>query len=727
MNLTSLSEHELLVFWVQMLVILVTARGLGFVARRVGQPAVVGELAAGLVLGPSLLGRVWPGGLEWFIPPYHSQSAMLLVVGWLGVVFLVFATGYETDLRLIAAQGKAAIFVSTGSLLLPIALGGVVGYMMPAAFIGAAGDRVIFALFMAAALSISSLPVIAKILGEMGLMRRNFGQLTVAAGMANDVVGWLVLGVIAGLAAAGELSLRPALTALIGIAVFVAFAFTVGQRIVDALLRRTLRGDSDLGGRVAVIVTVAFGAGAFTQWLGVEAVIGAFIAGIVVGRSRFRQAEAVEVVESFTAAFLAPVFFATAGLRVDVGLLRSGDVIVWALVIVAIASLGKFAGAWIGALAARLPHREGLALGAGLNARGALEIVIATVGLSLGVLNQRSYTVIVIMAVATSMLAPPLLRVIVRTWRGSLEEQERIKREQALSRNVLVSEKPVLLPNHEGCDAVVAAQVIDLVWPRAARVTVVSTAHGESNGDLDALNAVLHERPVEHVSASADSLSGYLLDESRLNYGAVVLGAGDDLGGSKLSAIVQDLLRDSGVPVVIIRRGIRDRGRRTPSAFARALVPVTGSKSSRAAQEIAFQMSQQLGTEVSLLHVEQTNGSGRDGRRIPFSGRVAMDDRTKVSSALMKEARVRATNLGATAAEHVRSGLIVSHEVVTAAADLDVDLVVLGATLRRVAGETFLGDVVADVLERSAATVVVVALPEPLVQAEPVPEEAADV
>ena len=718
MNLTSLSEHELLVFWVQMLVILLVARVLGLLAKRIGQPTVVGELAAGLILGPSLLGRVWPEGIDWLIPPYHSQSAMLLAVGWMGVVFLVFATGYETDLRLISAQGRAALSVSSGSLLLPIAFGAAVGFLMPSGFIGDAGERLIFALFVTAALSISSLAVIAKILSEMGLMRRNFGQLTVAAGMANDVFGWLALGVITGLATAGEVTVGPALTALVGIFAFVAFMLTIGQRGVDALLRACLRARVDLGGRVAALVIVTFAAGVFTQWLGVEAVIGAFIVGIVVGRSRFRQHDAVRVIESFTAAFLAPVFFATAGLRVDLGLLRSGEVVLWAAIIVAVASVAKFAGSWLGAIFARLPSREGLALGAGLNARGALEVVIATVGLSLEVFNQRSYTVIVLMAVTTSMLTPPLLRVIVRTWRGTIEEQERIRREEALSSNVLVRETPVLVANHDGCDPIVAAELVDLVWPLGTRVTVVSTSHDSSGRNLEVVRGVLEHRPVDAITTEVDALSSVLVNESSLNYGAVILGSGPNGGrGQSLSSVAEDLLRESGIPVVIIRRGVKDPDRATPSAFSRVIVPVTGSKSSRAAQEIAFSISERLGSDVRLLHVVQdSNGGARSERR----------QRGKVSSALIAEAKVRAVHLGAQASEHIRTGAIVSDEVVDAASALDVDLVVLGATLRRVSGEVFLGDVVQDVLARCSATVVVVALPDAEVEAAVVTQEAEE-
>src|SRR5690606_20370037 len=208
-------------------------------------------------------------------------------------------------------------------------------------------------------LAVSSLAVVAKILGELGFMRRDFGQITVAAGMANDVVGWLLLGGIAAVAAEG--AFRPGLllrTTLL-LAVMVVLAFTVGQRGIDAVLRVTRRRGENLGAGVAVVALVALGSAVVTQWIGVEGVLGAFLAGILLGRSRFQQDQVVHHVETVTSAFLAPVFFATAGLRVDLGVLVDEGDVGWAALLVAVALVAKFVGAYGGAMLAGLTRREG--------------------------------------------------------------------------------------------------------------------------------------------------------------------------------------------------------------------------------------------------------------------------------------------------------------------------------------------------------------------------------
>ena len=232
-ELIPIEEHELLVFWVQLFVILVFARSLGWMMRKIGLPGVIGELGAGLLLGPSVFGTVWPDGFNWFLNEGHEevQSAALLGVAWVGVALLLVVTGFETDLDLIRKLGRPAALVTTGSLILPLIGGLAVGYALPDIFLADGAERVNFALFVALALSVSSLAVVAKILSELGLMRRDFGQITVAAGMANDVVGWLMLGVFTGLATSGEIGVVQILKTVVPILIFVAVAMTLGQRL----------------------------------------------------------------------------------------------------------------------------------------------------------------------------------------------------------------------------------------------------------------------------------------------------------------------------------------------------------------------------------------------------------------------------------------------------------------------------------------------------------------
>jgi Kef-type K+ transport system membrane component KefB/nucleotide-binding universal stress UspA family protein len=699
-----LDEHHLLIFWVEFVVLVLMARLLGAVVKRIGQPAVVGELAAGLVLGPTVLGALWPSGAEWLFPRDAAQSAMLLIVAWVGIVMLLIVTGFETDLALIRRLGMAGMAVAAGSVIVPFLLGLGTGFMLPGKFIGEGHATVVFALFIGAALSISSLPVIAKILSELGLTRRNFGQLTLAAGMTNDVIGWLVLGVIASMARLGSVQLGDLSVTVIGMVVFLGLAFTVGQRGVDRLLRRVRERRRGTAGAMAVTLIVAFSAGAMTQALGVEAVLGAFIAGIVLGRSKFQDSRVRSNLESITLSVFAPLFFATAGLRVDLGLLSDPTVLLWSAIVIAVASLAKLLGAYAGGRLARLPRQEALALGVGLNARGALEIVIATVGLSLGVLNTRSYTVVVLMAIVTSMAAPPLLRMIAKRWQGSDEEQERLQREETLRSTLLVRANRILLPVQRGEGSVMAAKILDLAWPRDNEATVLAVGAG-GEAEISSVREVIEDRPVtEELIATRDPIAG-VIEHMALGYGVVGLGAGEGMReGVLTSSLTDELLSRTILPMLVAREGPQAQVQAV-TGFSTVLVPVIGTVANRAAQELAYSLAARAGAEVVILHVEPEPRS--NGRR------TAVRERSggTISRQVLEEARDLARRLDVLPRALVRMGSP-TEEILAAVRETEADLVVLGSELRpMVPGEPFLGHLVENVMDEAETTVAVVAAP----------------
>ena len=529
--LTSLDHHELLVFWVQLLALYTAARLLGAVARRLGLPSVIGELSAGLVLGPSLFGVIWPDGFHWFLPDSEIQSAMLLSVSWFSAAFLLVVAGFETDLDLIRRLGRAAALVTSGSLFVPLIGGLVVGWMMPASFYGESATPLVFTLFIATSVAVSALAVVAKILGDLGLLRRDAGQITIAVGMANDLIGWVILGVIAGLAASGEVSLLDAGSTVAGLTLFLVASLTIGQRAVDTGLRTVRRDGKNLQGALTVAVAAMLICGVITQALGVEAVLGTFVAGVLLARSRYQQIEGEHVIEDLTTVLFAPLFFATAGLRLDLGLLR-GEALQWAVALLVVALVLKFVGSFVGARLAGLTSREGMVIGAGLNARGALEIIIASVGLSLGVLNNTAFTIIVMIPLVTSLIASIAVRLLSRNLEGSVTERERLALEEALDRNLLVRNSRILLPSATDDNSIVAAQIAHFAWPESLAATVMSVT--ESNGDapesLEPVHNVLYGREVEVKAVGRDDTLDSIVAESKLGYGVIAVGTVDDPG-----------------------------------------------------------------------------------------------------------------------------------------------------------------------------------------------------
>ncbi|MFE6052605.1 cation:proton antiporter [Kitasatospora sp. NPDC056446] len=404
-----ISHDHLLVLLVQIGALLALATGLGRLALRFGLPAVVGELLAGILVGPSVLGGAAPAVSDWLLPRNPEQMHLLGAISQLGVLLLVGITGAHIDLGLLSRKRVAITWVSLGSVLLPLALGIGLGFLLPASMLGTAGDRSTFALFIGVAVAVSALPVIAKILIDMRLLHRNVGQVIIGAAAVSDILGWLLLSVVSAMATAGFRFSVVAESVGYLLIVLAVTAF-LARPLIGRLLRPIERASNgrDLGAAVVLVLIVLASAG--THALKMEPILGAFLCGIVIGSLGAGARRFLDALRPFVMAVLAPLFLATAGLQVDLSALKDPSVLVAALVTLAVAVGAKLVGGYAGARLGRLNHDEAVAIGAGLNARGVVEIVLASVGLGLGVLNTASYTVVVLVAVVTSVMAPPLLR-----------------------------------------------------------------------------------------------------------------------------------------------------------------------------------------------------------------------------------------------------------------------------------------------------------------------------
>ncbi|QBI18220.1 hypothetical protein ER308_00610 [Egibacter rhizosphaerae] len=722
-----LSSDELLVFWVQLSVILLTARGLGTLMRRIGQPSVIGELAAGLLIGPTLLGRLAPEVHGWLFPQEPVHSGLLLAFAWVGAALLLTVTGFETDLGLLRKLGRQTFWVSTGSLVVPLLLGFAIGWAMPALFIGAAGDRVSFALFAGIALAISALPVVARILMEMSLMRRNFGQVTVAAAMANDLVGYLLVGAVSGLVAAGGFDLLDLGVTLALFALFVAVTFLYGQRGVDRLLRAARRGEHGQERSFTVLLGGTFVAAAIAQAIGVEAVLGALLAGIVFGRSRYLRPEARASIETLTSSFVAPLFFATAGLFVDLGLLLDPEIALWAVVVLVVAAASKLVGSYLGARMSRLGRLEGLALGIGLNARGALQVVIATIGLGIGVLNTESYTVIMVTAIVTSMMTPPLLRAVLQRFETSPEERARLEREEILSRSIIARTSSALLPTRGGGNSVLAAQLLHQSLRPEASVTLL-TIHGPDADAMDRRSAeeavaeareVFAGRNVDRVDKQSREIPAAIRTEASLGHGLLALGLTEAFAGSEaVSPVLARTIAQAPVPVLLVKHGVGVDGHSQPLDLRRILVPIGGDRVSRAAQEIAYTLGERSGAGVDALHV--VNRPDRIGESTywqpgsywhPGAGGESDASSLAIAARVLRQADELAEQFGCTVTPLTRTGPSLGAEVAAAANERGSDLIVVGAVGRSTDEGLFLGHGVDYLLESAQQTVLVVVFP----------------
>lgn len=402
-----LSHDAVVQLLIQLSVMLLMGRLFAELARRMKQPAVVGEILAGIIIGPTIMGMIQP---EWFQALYPAGNVSGVVLAGfvqVSVVMLLFIAGLEVDLHVVLQQGRASLITSFLGLAIPFLLGFLFPYYFPEFFGIAEGQsRLIFALFMGTAMAITALPVIVRILMDTGLFKSRMGLLVVSSAMIDDTVGWLIFSVILGMIGKGASGISIFQTIILTLG-FAAFMLTIGRGIVNRILPWINKNLAWPGGILSLSLALCFLGASFTEYIGIHAVFGAFIIGVCVGDSEHFSERAKEIVHQFINNIFAPLFFVSIGLRVnfvtnfDLGL---------TVVILLIAFIGKVVGSGLGTKLGGFTWREAIAAGFGMNARGAMEIILGLVALENGLINEKVFVSLVIMALVTSMTAGPLMK-----------------------------------------------------------------------------------------------------------------------------------------------------------------------------------------------------------------------------------------------------------------------------------------------------------------------------
>lgn len=394
-------------------ILLGMARVLGELAQRWHQPAVLGELLAGVLLGPTVLGKLSPEFGAFLFPTQGSNAIALTAIATLAVVLFLLVAGMEVDLSVVRRQGRLAPRVSILGIVIPFLLGLAAAWLMPRAMgRHQEADPVIFTLFFATALSISSLPVIAKTLMDLGLYRSDLGMVIISAAVVDDLVGWIIFAVILGLMGA-ETGHSHSILLTVGVTLaFAGTMLTVVRRLIHEALPFVQAYTRWPGGVLSFALTLALLGAAFTEWIGIHAIFGSFLVGVAIGDSSHLRERTRVTIEHFVSFIFAPVFFASIGLKVN--FLAHFDLPL-VLTVLLIACICKLAGGTLGARWGGMPVQEAWAVGFAMNARGAMEIILGLLALEAGIIRQRLFVALIIMAIVTSMLSGPMMRRILRS------------------------------------------------------------------------------------------------------------------------------------------------------------------------------------------------------------------------------------------------------------------------------------------------------------------------
>jgi Kef-type K+ transport system membrane component KefB/nucleotide-binding universal stress UspA family protein len=707
----SLAPSEAL-FIAQIIILLIVGRSLGEVMQRLGQPAIMGQLLAGIVLGPSLLGFVLPDLQHAMFPSDPRQKIMIDAVSQIGILLLLLLTGMETDLALIAPVRRAAASISVAGIVAPFACGVLLGELIPASMLPNPDLRLITSLFLGTALSISSVKIVAAVVEEMNFMRRTIGQLIVASAVIDDTIGWIIIAVIFGIALRGEVEIVSVVATILGTVAFMAASLTVGQRIVSAIIRWTNDNFvSELPVITAIIVITGVMA-LITHMIGVHTVLGAFVAGILVGRSPILTQHVRDQLRGTIIALFMPVFFGIAGLGADLTVLKDPSLLLVAVGLIAIASIGKFGGAFLGGSLARLSARESLAIGCGMNARGSTEVIVATIGLSMGALNQTLYSMIVLMAFVTTMAMPPLLRWALARLPVSNEEADRLAREAVEAKGFLGTLERLLLavddtPNGRFVARLggilsawrrIPTTVVDLtVRPdaeAASPATVVKEAAATTTADGDKEPAPADVTIRRHDAAQDDAVT----KEARKGYGLLMIGVDEvTVDGGGFGARVTKLAEEFDGPVLLVEA--RGANHQDPvGSGLDILVPVTGTQDSRRALEVAIALARAGTSSLTLIHVTVQNPSRR--RRVAEQLRRPDHDVMRDAVALAEHYQIECRTV-------MRQDVSAAEAILKQLKRGRHDLVVLGVR-PRAGGGMFFGAVADDLMLQAPASVVLV-------------------
>ncbi len=402
-----MTEQNLGIFLVQVLLLLGLARGLGEVLRRLGHPPLVGEIAIGLLLGPTVLGRAWPAAQVALFPPDPIQLAMLDTVAWFGVLFLLLETGLEVDVSAAWRQRGPALQIGVIGVLVPLAFGFGFSWLLPERYLTGPAVRLPFALFLGTTMAISAMVIIARVLHDLDLVKSDLGLVTLCGYAVNDILAWVILSVVLGMATPLGVRMGPVALSLIVAIAFTAFSLTWGLRGVDRAIAYVSERLPDQPGAVLSLVScLGLACGALTNRVGLTALFGFFLAGIMAGESHALNERTRNVVSQMVHSVFVPLYFAGIGLQYD--FFADFD---WFIVtfVTVISIVAKFGGAWLGALGTALSREDRLSVGIAFTPSGVTGIVVADLALEHGILTTQVFVGIVISAIVSSLLVAPWL------------------------------------------------------------------------------------------------------------------------------------------------------------------------------------------------------------------------------------------------------------------------------------------------------------------------------
>ena len=625
-EVTLVVDHTTAIFTAELILLLFFGRMLGEVLSRIGQPAIFGQLLAGVLLGPSVFGALTPDLRHVIFPGTPALKSMIDAVSQIGILLLLLLTGMETNLSLVNRKRRVVISTSFFGIAVPFVCGVLLAYALPKELIPSPATQLVTALFLGTALSISSVKIVAMVLMEVGAIRRDLGQLILATAILDDTIAWVLIAVIAGIAAHGTVSLTNVGASLAGTALFLAVSLTIGRRLVARIIRWSNDNMTIEVPVITAILLVMLVMALSTELIGVHTALGAFVAGMLVGQSPILTEHIEGELRGFIIAFFSPVFFALAGLGMDLRTLFDPTLLLFTLAVIGVASIGKFLGALAGGRLGGLTGAESLVLATGLNARGSTEVIIASIGLSMSVLSNQLYTMIVAMAVVTTMFMPPTLRWVFARVPLREDEARRLEKEEAEEGESVPQMERALVCVDNSANGQLAASLVGMFAARQQVLVTIMEIGSRRESGVDSGREFLAQAAtltLEKIPAASDGgaasapqmsleelVHAKLVDtddavekEAAKGYSIAFVGIEHPMvaAANRFDERLQRLVESFDGPLAIVLNG-------TPPAAKlggprNILVPTGGTHDARLATEIALAFAKASAGTLTVLHV----------------------------------------------------------------------------------------------------------------------------
>lgn len=706
--ISPMSYQRLMLFFLQLALILITSRSLAELAKKIHLPAVIGELVAGIMIGPSFFGWIFPSAFSFVFPNHLLQHRLLETISWLGVVLLMLLTGLETDIRVFKRLGRQSLFVALFGLVVPLGLGYAFGYLLPEQVLVPGSPRAVFAMFVAIAMAISAIPVIARILLEERLLSSPVGFVILSASIVDDIIGWFLLSIVTSIVHTGTIHPLAILKTLLFLLTLAIIAYYVLWPVLRALFRwiddkLTLEWTDIVG-----MVALTFLFSALFESFQIHAVFGGFISGLLLRQVPRLKLSSIRNLESVTLSIFSPIFFAYAGLKVNLFQL-SGFWLPLSVLGVALAS--KLIGCFVGARLAGVNRLESLAIASGMNARGAVGIVVAIVGLSYGLLTNEMYSSLVLMAICTSILAPVGLKFLLHKMPnaaattappagGPILKMGSLRILVPTSGGHHVTQSATfLIPlcHHKREDSVT---LLSIQPPAPRRVPWPWTGeHTAPIATPDALKRRLQDHGVfvNEKRLSAAVISEAILTESHKNYDLLVLGASRRKARIK-GELLREIVRQGSPPIVIVS-STASAGDNPAQRF---LVCYDGSDGAELALELALHCATRSAIHVTVLHAHTEE---------------FFDELHRVDLPYVVDLQARIRQMGfASALDRMSFQILpqdysIDQTIIKHCQSHHYDLVLVGARRRRIAQQYLFGHSIDKIVAEIEASVAVVIPP----------------